>query len=136
MRALVLLVLAAPGLSAQTLIPTTFQAPAPSRFEVLARSVDSASKVAASMQMVTSDRERRTQETSRLIFLSTMASGFGRRPNWMSAVTAIGMSQLWGSLKGDGQMAGFAGLTGGASWLLATLIPHAPLHFRNVRIAR
>jgi hypothetical protein len=136
MRALVFLVLAAPGLSAQTLIPTTITAPAPSRFEVLARSIDSASKVASSMQMVAADRERRSQETGRLLFVSAMASGFGRRPNWMSAATAIGMSQLFGSLKGDGQMAGFAGLTGGASWLLASLIPHAPLHFRNVRIAR
>jgi hypothetical protein len=136
MRALVFLVLAAPSLSAQTLIPTTIQAPAPTRFEVLARSIDSASKVAASMQMVATDRERRTQETSRLLFLSTVASGFGRHPNWMSAATAIGMSQLFGSLKGDGQMAGFAGLTGGASWLLSALVPHAPLHFRNVRIAR
>jgi len=136
MRALVFLVLAAPSLSAQTLIPTTITAPAPSRFEVLARSIDSASKVASSMQMVAADRERRSQETGRLLFVSAMASGFGRRPNWMSAATAIGMSQLLGSLKGDGQMAGFAGLTGGASWLLANLIPHAPLHFRNVRIAR
>jgi hypothetical protein len=136
MRALVFLVLAAPSLSAQTLIPTTVQAPTPSRFEVLARSIDSASKVAASMQVVAADRERRSQETSRLLFISGLASGFGRSPNWMNAATAIGVSQLLGSLKGGGQVAGFAGLTGGASWLLSTLVPHGPLHFRNVRIAR
>jgi hypothetical protein len=136
MRALVLLLLAAPSLAAQTLIPTTTPAPALSRFEVLARSIDSASKVAESMQITASERQRTAQETSRLLFLSTMVSGFGHRPNWMNAATAIGVSQLFGSLKGDGQIAGFAGLTGGASWLLSTLVPHAPLHFRNVRIAR
>ena len=136
MRALVLLLLVAPSLSAQTLIPLTPKAPAPSRFEMIARSVDSAGKVAESMQIAASERQRTAQETSRILFLSTMVSGFGRRPNWMNAATAIGVSQLFGSLKGDGQMAGFAGLTGGASWLLSTLVPRAPLHFRNVRIAR
>src|SRR5579863_6465908 len=111
MRALVLLVLAAPSLGAQTLIPQTIPAPALSRFEVLARSIDRASKVAESMQIAAAERQRTTQETSRLLFLSTMVSGFGRGPNWMNAATAIGVSQLFGSLKGDGQMAGFAGLT-------------------------
>ena len=128
--------LAAQSLAAQTLIPRTYSAPAPSRFEVVARSIDSASKVGESVQIAAAERERMAQGTSRLLFLSTMASGFGHRPNWMNAATAIGVSQLWGSFKGDGQMAGFAALTGGASWLLSTLVPHAPLHFRNVRIAR
>lgn len=137
MRALMMFLLAAPGLGAQTLIPKTVQTPAPSRFEILARSIDSASKVAESMQIAAAQRQRTAQEASRILFLSTMASNLGRRPNWTGAVTAIGMSQLFGSLKGDGQMAGFAGLTGGASWLLSTLIPHAaPLHFKNARIAR
>ena len=139
MRALVLVLIAAPSLAAaQTLIPKSYSAPAPTRFEMIARSVDSASKVAESMQIMAAERQRTAQETSRLLFLSTMVSGFGHRPNWMNAATAIGVSQLWGSLKGDGgQMAGFAGLTGGASWLLSTLLlPHPPLHFRNVRIAR
>ena len=136
MRALFLIALAAPSLAAQTLIPKIMPAPAPSRFEVLARSIDSASKVAESMQIQAAERQRTSQEMSKVLFLSTMASGFGRHPNWMNAATAIGVSQLFGSLKGDGQMAGFAGLTGGASWLLTALVPHTPLHFRNVRIAR
>jgi hypothetical protein len=131
MRALVLLFLAAPVLAAQQM-----PAPAATRFEIFARSVDSASKVAASRQMAVDDRERMSRETSRMLFLSTMASGFGRRPSLISAVSAVGVSQLFGSLHGDGQMAGFAGLTGGASCLLTNLMPHAPLHFRNVRIAR
>lgn len=137
MRVLLLLVFAAPGLGAQTLIPKTVQMPAPSRFEVLARSVDSASRVAESMQIQAAEKQRTAQEASRMLFLSTMISGFGHRPNWMNAATAIGVSQLFGSLRGNGQMAGFGALTGGASWLLSTLIPHQPpLHFRNVRIAR
>jgi len=131
MRALLFLLIAAPSLAAQQM-----PAPAATRFEIFARSVDSASKVAASMQMAAADREQRARETSRLLFLSTMVSGFGRRPNLLSAVSAVGVSQLFGSLKGDGQMAGFAGLTGGASWLLSNLVPHGTLHFRNVRIAR
>src|SRR5581483_2785470 len=127
MRVLLLLLLAAPALSAQT---------APSRFEILARSIDSTSKIAASQQMVAAEHQRNAQEASRMLFLSTMVSGFGRRPNWMNAATAIGVSQLFGSIRGNGQTAAFAGLTGGASWLLSTLVPHGPLHFRNVRIAR
>jgi hypothetical protein len=111
-------------------------APAASRFEVFARSVDSASKVAESNQMAQADRERVSRESSRILFLSTMMSGWQRRPSLVSALSAVGASQLFGSLHGDGQMAGFAGLTGGASWLLANLIPHGTLHFRNVRIAR
>jgi hypothetical protein len=130
MRALLFLLIAAPCLAQQMPVP------AASRFEVFARSVDSASKIGASMQMAAADRAQRAQETNRALFLSTMVSGFGRRPNVLSAVSAIGMGQLFGSLKGNGQFAEFAGLTGGASWLLSNLVPHAPLHFRNVRIAR
>ncbi len=139
MRVLLLLLLAAPSLYAQTLFPTTVPAPAPSRFEILARSIDSASKVAESQQMATADRQRSAEQTSQILFLSTMVSGFGRHPNWMNAATAIGVSQLFGSIRGNGQTAAFAGLTGGASWLLSTLVPHGSLHFahfRNVRIAR
>ena len=135
MRALVFMtlagMLAAPGLSAQQM-----SARASSRFETFARSVDSASKIATSMQMAADDRERLSRETSRLLFVSAMAGGFGRRPSLLSAVSAIGASQLLGSLRGEPQMAGFAGVMGGASWLLSNLVPHAPLHFRNVRIAR
>jgi hypothetical protein len=131
MRALLFLLIAAPSLAAQQMT-----APAASRFEIFARSVDSASKIGASMQMAAADRAQRAQETSRLLFLSTMVNGFGRRPSLFSAVSAVGMGQLFGSLKGNGQFAEFAGLTGGASWLLSNLVPHTPLHFRNVRIAR
>jgi hypothetical protein len=130
-RLVVILALAAPSLAAQQM-----SALAASRFETFARSVDSAGKIATSMQIAAADRERATRETSKILFLSAMASQFGRRSNLLSAVSAVGVSQLFGSLRGDGQMAGFAGLTGGASWLLSTLVPHAPLHFRNVRIAR
>ncbi len=129
MRVLLLLLLAASSLSAQA-------APTPSRFEILARSIDSASKIAESQQMVAAEREKNAQEASRMLFLGTMVSGFGRHPNWMNAATAIGVSQLFGSIRGNGQTAAFAGLTGGASWLLSTLVPHGSLHFRNVRIAR
>jgi hypothetical protein len=127
MRALLLFLLAASSLGAQT---------TPSRFEILARSIDSASKIAASQQMAAAERQRTAQETNRILFLSTMVTGFGHRANWMNAATAIGMSQLFGSIRGSGEMAGFAGLTGGASWLLSTLVPHGSLHFKNVRIAR
>jgi hypothetical protein len=127
----VILVLAAPSLGAQQM-----SAPAASRFEIFARSVDSASKIGASMQMAAADRAQRAQEASRMLFLSTMVSGFGRHPNLFSAASAVGVSQLFGSLKGNGQFAEFAGLTSGASWLLSNLMPHTPLHFRNVRIAR
>src|SRR5579871_5454157 len=107
MRVLVLLAFAAPSLSAQTLIPTTVPAPAPSRFEILARSIDSASKVAESQQMAAADRQKNAQDASRILFLSTMVNGFGRRTNWVNAATAIGMSQLLGSVHGTGQMVGF-----------------------------
>jgi hypothetical protein len=128
---IMILTLAAPTLAAQQM-----SAPAASRFERFARSVDSASKTATSMQIAATERERTAQEANKVLFLSAVASGFGRRPNLLSALSAVGVSQLFGSLRGDGQMMGFAGLTGGASWLLANLIPHAPLHLRNVRIAR
>jgi len=131
MRALVILMLAAPALAAQQM-----PAPAMSRFEILARSVDSASKVAASQQMAQAERERTARQASQVLFLSAMTSSLGRRPSLLNAATAIGVSQLFGSLRGEGQFASFAGLTGGASWLLANLVPHAPPHFRNVRIAR
>ena len=131
MRALLFLLIAAPCLGAQQM-----PAPAASRFEIFARSVDSASKIGASMQMAAADRAQRAQDASRMLFLSTMVSGFGRRPNLFGAASAIGMSQLFGSFRGNGQFAEFAGLTGGASWLLSNLMPHTPLHFRNVRIAR
>lgn len=127
MRVFLVFLLAASSLSAQT---------TPSRFETLARSIDSASKIAASQQMAAAERQASARETSRMLFLSTMISGFERRPNWTNAVTAVGVSQLFGSLSGNRQMAGFAGLTGGASWLLSTLVPHGSLHFKNVRIAR
>lgn len=128
---IVILTLAAPTLAAQQM-----SAPAASRFERFARSVDSASQIATSMQIAAAERERTAQETNKILFLSAMASGFGRRSSLLSAVSAVGVSQLFGSLRGNGQMVGFAGLTGGASWLLSTLVPHTPLHFRNVRIAR
>lgn len=131
MRVLLLFLVATSSLSAQTASPAT-----QSRFEILARSIDSASKIAASQQMAAAERQASARETSRMLFLSTMISGFERRPNWTNAVTAVGVSQLFGSLGGNRQMAEFAGLTGGASWLLSNLVPHGSLHFKNVRIAR
>jgi hypothetical protein len=131
-----------------TLFPHSLVAPAPntSRFQLLARQIDSASAVGEEIQSETAARQEAAQTSARLLLLTEVAHGFDRRPSfgrdWMSAVTAAGLTQLdrvslfappdessptiWQTLRTDGQFAGLATLTGGASWLLSNLTRYTP----------
>jgi hypothetical protein len=106
---------------------------APSRFQVLAHEIDSLSAIGGQMETAAEAREQSAQAASRFFVLAQATRGFGRRVDWVSAVTAAGITQLglaepnvWGTLRGDGQIAGLAGLTGGASWLLSNLTRYTP----------
>jgi hypothetical protein len=106
----------------------TTPAPAPSRFQILAHEIDSLSAIGGQLQVAAAARQQSAQAASRFFLLSQATRGFGHHVDWVSAVTAAGITQLgvaspnlWGTLRGDGQMAGLAGLTGGASWLLSNL---------------
>lgn len=112
-------------------------APAPSRFQVLAHEIDSLSTIGGRMETETAAHQQSAQAASRFFLMSQAMRGFGHHVDWVSAVTAAGISQiglgesgpgLWGTLRGEGQIAGFAGLTGGASWLLSNLMQYTP-HF-------
>ncbi len=110
-------------------------APAPTRFQVLAHEIDSLSAIGGQMETEAAARQQSAQAAGRFLVLAQATRGFGRHVDWVSAVTAAGISQLvpsgptnlWGTLRGDGQMAGLAGLTGGASWLLSNLTRYSPL---------
>lgn len=111
-------------------------APAPTRFQIFSHEIDSLSTIGGQMETAASARQGSAQEASRFFLIAQTARGFGRRVDWVSAVTAAGITELapssgqglWGNmLRGDGQMAGLAGLTGGASWLLSNLERYSPL---------
>jgi hypothetical protein len=108
-------------------------APTPTRFQVLAHEIDSLSVIGGQMETAAAAHQQSAQAASRFFVLSQATRGFGRHVDWVSAVTAAGITQLgesgplWGGLRGDGQMAGLAGLTGGASWLLSNLTRYSPL---------
>jgi hypothetical protein len=109
-------------------------APTPTRFQVFAHEIDSLSAIGGQMETAAEAHQQSAQAATRFFLLSQATRGFGRRVDWVSAVTAAGITQLgglsepnlWGTLRGDGQMAGLAGLTGGASWLLSNLTRYSP----------
>lgn len=117
---------------------------APSRFQVFAHEIDSLSAVGGQMETAAAKRQQSAQAASRFFVLAQATRGLARHVDWVSAVTAAGIAQLapsgptdlWGTLRGDGQMAGLAGLTGGASWLLSNLTRYSPLFgFTRARVA-
>jgi hypothetical protein len=130
-----------------TLFPRTLgPEPDPSRFQLLVRQIDSASAIGEQIQTRTAARQDAAQTSERLLLLTQAVHGFERGPSfgrdWMSAVTAAGITQLgrvslfappgessptiWQTLRSDGQFAGLATLTGGASWLLSNLSLYTP----------
>jgi hypothetical protein len=122
---------------------------APSRFEILAHQIDSASAIGGRMQSAAAERAEAARMSGRFLLLSQVARGLERHTgptraglgmDWVSAVTAVGVSQLgrtalfaptesspsiWRTLRNDGQFAGLATITGGASWLLSSLALHS-----------
>jgi hypothetical protein len=144
-RAIVIAALAASPLAAQQsggTLPPIADTVGPNRFHILAREIDSASAIAGRMQIAAAAREQTAQAASRFLLLSQVARGLERRrTDWVSAVTVAGVMQLqrtslfssgepspgiWGTLRGGGQFAGLAAITGGASWLLSNLTPYSP----------
>jgi hypothetical protein len=145
--ALVAALCAASGAAAQSLsgalssshpfIPRTLDTSiaAPSRFQIIARQIDSASAVGERMQTEAAAREQSARMAGRALFLASMMQGLEhRRLDWVSAVTLAGVSQL-GAFRGNGQFAGLGALAGGASWLLSNLRMY-PRHFSAAPAAR